>query len=525
MLRFFTSLSFLYILTIAVLLLYGFIYYRSFAKNGYQRRLFPYVFFIISASCFFFLYFNFHAPLKLKTFSNLDHYFIRHDGFEAAKRIDLGRSDTINHPGNSFNRFLLTRQNNQLEVSSVYSEEPFYASATDTYQLLSSSFPTTGHSLSFHCDTINVNIHSSADSSFEFLVNNMSFKVGKVIKRGSSVWNVFRDQENFVNSTYYTNEKFVNSLKNILLLRDNISRDNRGELKWFLSGRLFHYANEVKYDDKNIRLNDLAFKASIADKSTLAWGIGFMDNNRNQFRVKTLGNDSFALLNRYPVSYPLTEENRNDWSEHGVNKFLVSDSRDLLNMPPVFREGFLFTPFDTDSTLNFSPVLLSYQKGSSQESLQLKARLINKRYAEVHSLNNKLILPAKNSSVNWVFSVSNTFDWNFGNKTFSINKWQCLLFGSLFFFFILVFFSSLLKPANKLSWVWQLLSCISLVLLTTRFFLYWRYKSFPPYDGLDLPSQQQLQSFWNFGIILFATIALAIIFGFGLLKYLYIFIR
>ena len=89
----------------------------------------------------------------------------------------------------------------------------------------------------------------------------------------------------------------------------------------------------------------------------------------------------------------------------------------------------------------------------------------------------------------------------------------------------MVFASSWLKPANKLSWVWQLLTCVTMVLLTTRFFLYWRYKSFPPYEGLDLPSVQQLNSFWNFGIILFTTIVLAVIFGFGLFKYLYVSVR
>ncbi|MEK7224890.1 MAG: hypothetical protein AAB221_04320, partial [Bacteroidota bacterium] len=59
------------------------------------------------------------------------------------------------------------------------------------------------------------------------------------------------------------------------------------------------------------------------------------------------------------------------------------------------------------------------------------------------------------------------------------------------------------------------------VLLTTRLFLYWRYKSFPPYEGMDLPSVQQLNSFWNFGIIILTGIILAIIFGFRFLKYLY----
>ena len=64
-------------------------------------------------------------PLKLKTFSNLDHHFIRHDGFVVARNIELGRSDTVNNTGNTFNRFVLEKQNNQLTVSSPYSEEPF----------------------------------------------------------------------------------------------------------------------------------------------------------------------------------------------------------------------------------------------------------------------------------------------------------------------------------------------------------------------------------------------------------------
>src|SRR5258705_4518496 len=76
-----------------------------------------------------------------------------------------------------------------------------------------------------------------------------------------------------------------------------------------------------------------------------------------------------------------------------------------------------------------------------------------------------------------------------------------------------------MTPADKLSWVWQLLSCVTIVLLTTRFFLYWRYKSFPPYEAMDLPSVQQLNSFWNFGIILLTGAMLAIVFGWGFIKY------
>ncbi len=197
----------------------------------------------------------------------------------------------------------------------------------------------------------------------------------------------------------------------------------------------------------------------------------------------------------------------------------------MQQMPAVFGEGFMFSPFNGDNTIDFSPVLLSYQKDKANAPLQLQAKFMNGGAVPIVSSNDKLILPAKSANFSWVFSIQNSFNWNFGTKSMSALTWQLLLFGSLLFFFIMVFASSFLKPANKLSWIWQLLSCVTLVLLTTRFFLYWRYKSFPPYEGMDLPSVQQLNSFWNFGIILFVTIILAIIFGFGFLKYLYVALR
>ena len=89
MLKFLTSLSFLYAISIIVIVLYGMFYYRNFAKARFSRR-FPVAFLIIGAACFFFLWVNIHAPIALKTFSNLDHHFIRHDGFEVKKRIELG---------------------------------------------------------------------------------------------------------------------------------------------------------------------------------------------------------------------------------------------------------------------------------------------------------------------------------------------------------------------------------------------------------------------------------------------------
>ena len=526
MLKFFASLSFLYLFTIGILLLYGFVYYRNFVKANYQRKRFPYVFLLISIACFSFLWFNIHAPLKLKTFSNLDHHFIRHDGFEVSRSIILGMSDTVNNSGNSYNNFVLNKENNQLAISSVYSEDPFYAGAPEVYKLLSVSYPALNHSFSFHNDSIIAIIQTTGDSSFELKLNNYSvFTARKMIRKGSSAWNIFKENESFINSPYYTNEGLINSLKSIFLLRDNVSKKAEGEMKYFISGRLFQYAKAIKFDEKEIRRNDLAFKNTIEDKNIIGWGIGFPDNNRNQFYVKNLGRDSFALINRYPVSYPLTQQERDDWDSHGVNKFLVSDPKNVVNMPAIFREGFLFSAFSDNKTINFSPVLLSYRLGAGNESLQLKARFIDHWKAEIPIHYNKLVLPARSASFNWTFSIQNSFDWNFGNKILSAQKWQPLLFGTLFFFFAMIFFTSLLKPADKLSWVWQLLSCVTLVLLTTRFFLYWRYKSFPPYEGMDLPSQQQLQSFWNFGIIVFAGVSLAVIFGFSLLKYIYLLMR
>ncbi len=524
MLKLITSLSFLYAFAITVLLLYGIVYYRDFTRSTLYRRKFPYVFLLIAAACFAFLYSNIHAPLRLKTFSNLDHNFIRHDGFAVDGKIELGKSDTVNFRNNAFSRFVLEKKNQQVTVVSSYSEEPFYAGESGKYKIQSAAFPTIVAPLSLHCDSLNVTITAAADSSFELAINNNVFKTGKQVRKGLSVWNVFRDNDAFINSAYYTHEKLVSSLKHVFVLRDDVSRKESGDLKYFISGRLFQFARQIEYDQKALKAADLAFTVALTDETNIAWGIGFLDNNRNQFRVKNAGNDSFSLLNRFPVSYPLSEENNaakggEDWSRHHVNKFLVSDSRDLLNLAPVFREGFLFTAFSEDHTIGFSPVLLSYEKAANNEPLQLKARWLDRPARFPDITNNKLLLPASSSGFAWVFSIRNTYDWELGNKTLPAKTWQLLLFGSLLFFVVLIFLNSLVKPAHKLSWVTQLLSCITLVLLTTRFFLYWRYKSFPPYDGMDLPSLQQLNSFWNFGIIIFATILLAIVFGFDFLKY------
>ncbi len=527
MLKFLTSLTFLYAFSILLLLLYGWVYYKSFAKNRYQRRRFPYVFLLISAACFAFLYFNIHAPLSLKTFSNLDHHFIRHDGFRVANNIELGRTDTVNYRNNPFNSFKLSKKNNQLNVISSWSEEPFFIQSGSTNKLLSANYAATAHSVSFQFDSARVDLKTVSDSSFELSINNdLVCHSGKTIKKGISAWNIFKDETAFINSSWYTSEKLVNALKNVLLLLDKTNETGKNELKYFLSGRLFRYAAMVHYDGKEIKQEQIAFSGSIPDKSNITWGISIADNNRNHFRVKYLGADSFALLNRYPVSYPLTEEDRSDWTQHSVNKFLLSDQKDMVNMPAVFSEGFLFSSMNADSAFGFSPVLLSYDKSKSNAELALQAKYLNGGSTGTTTVSNSmLLLPARTPGVNWIFSIQNSFNWKLGSGVVTAGTWQLLVFGVLGFFFLLVFASSWLKPANKLSWVWQLLSCITIVLLTTRLFLYWRYKSFPPYEGMDLPSVQQLNSVWNFGIIIITGSLLGIIFGFSFLKYSYISFR
>lgn len=520
MLQFITSLSFLYAFAITVLIVYGIIYYRDFTRSKLYRRKFPLAFSFITLACLGFLWFNIHAPLRLGTFSNLDHHFIRHDGFDVAGDIDLGRSDTVNYRDNSFSHFTLHKKEDKVIVQSPYSEEPFYVSGDDTYKIMSAHFPASDHSIRFQCDSLDVTVRMTGDSSYEMSVNRQMISTNKSVKKAATVWSIFRDNNDFINASYYTHEKLVSSLRQVFVLRNDVSKNQAGELHYFLAGRIFRLVQQVKYDDKVLKAADLSFTGPIPDKSVIAWGIGFLDNNRNQFRIQYKGNDSFIVHNRFPVSYPLTAENRNNWDRQRVSKFLLSGSQDLLELPPVFKEGFLFSSVD-DNALGFSPVLLSYEKGAGNKPLDLKIQPLHQPGITLDNPGNNISLPAKASGFNWIFSIRNTYDWQLGSSVYSPDIWQGLIFGTLLFFAILVLGTSLLVPAHRLSWVWQLLSSITIVLLTTRFFLYWRYKSFPPYEGLDLASLQQLNSFWNFGVIVLAGILLAIVFGFGLLKVAY----
>ncbi len=524
MLKFLTSLSFLYAISIIVLLVYGIFYYRNFAKARFPRR-FPLVFSIIGICCVLFLWINIHAPLALKTFSNLDHHFIRHDGFEVNKGIELGRADTVNYDNNSFSRFEFVRKGDQVHVNSVYSEEPFYLEAPAGYKILSVNYPATGHVLSFRCQKTQITIRTDFDNVYELRIGENIYTNEVVIKKAINCWNLFREHDEFINSTYFGSEAIVESLKSVMLLRDDVTRKKAGELRYFLSGRFFNNADHVIYDGKGISSKDLQFDAQLPDESNIAWGIGFLENNRNQFHLKYDSLDNFSLLNKYPVSYPLSEENRDEWSQHKVSKFLLADYHDMMNIPAVIREGFLFSQPGNDVANSFAPLLLTYQKGAKNDSLFMVAQKLDNLNKRVPIKNETLKLPARSAAFSWLFSIDNTYNWRFDKGILSDKAWQGILFGSLGLFFLLIFISSLIKPVEGQSWVWQLASCIMLVLLTTRFFLYWRYKSFPPYEGMDLPSWQQLRSFSNFGIIVFATLLLGLILGFPVIKYLYHSIR
>ena len=119
-------------------------------------------------------------------------------------------------------------------------------------------------------------------------------------------------------------------------------------------------------------------------------------------------------------------------SRHAVNKFLVSDSRNLQGIPAVFNEGFLFAPFNADSSIDFAPVLLTYQKDKANQPLELTARFLYGRGTPVVK-QDELQLPAKSGEFAWQFSIQNSFDWKLGGRNLSLSTWQGLMFNDVTF--------------------------------------------------------------------------------------------
>lgn len=513
--KFLTSLSFLYAIVILALVVYGWYYYREFARSARQRKIFPVVFLAIGLACFGFLWINLHPPLSLKTFSNLDHHFIRHDGFVVRSQLELGRTDTVNFRNNPYNSFVFAKKGESVTVSSSYSEEPFYIVQKNEPKIASKIFAAPGHSLSLTTGATQVLVKTTGDS-FELQLGGQPVSVTRDIRKAISLWNLFKDNSTFITSAHSNTPGVANALRQLWVVRQ---QGEDGGLYYFVSGAVFRHVASVSYDQQVIAPPDLAFRVDIPVHAEFAWGIGFSSNNRNHFSMTQSRNDSFVLKLKYPVSYPLTGEDRSDWSARTVTKFLVADPSDMVAMPSVFREGFMFPYFEKGAVENFGPLLITEQRDAGNKSLQLKARPLFGQ-AGIAVDTDKWLLPARQPGLHWAFSINDSSRWDFGSLAMAPGTWKLWMFGSLFLFFVVVLVSSIVFSPTSISWVWQLLSAITLVLLTTRFFLYWRYKTFPPYEGMDLPSQQQLDSFGNFGVIIGATIVLAIIFGFPLGRHL-----
>ncbi|MBK6828355.1 MAG: hypothetical protein IPG86_16520 [Chitinophagaceae bacterium] len=525
MFSFITSLSFLYLFSALLIIGYGFLYYRSFIRNGRQRKDFPWVILLITAACFFFLWFSFHAPLRSGSISNLDHHFIRHDGFRVNGTVLLGSTDTAGQQSKAYSHFRISKSNGAFQLESDYADEPFYSRENGSSKLLSKSWEAVGHSISFQADSQSVNLQVKSDKEFILRINNQSAGYAiKEIKRGSSAWELFKNDSVLIASGFASNENMAGGLKQIYLLRDGFSEEADGQLRFFASAALFRFAGNVSIDQTVLSIDNLVSTASLKDGNLIGWGLGFPEKGKSQYLLQNAGADSFRLQNRYPVSYPLTEERTNATDHPGtypVLKFLVASSTDLGRLPAVFNEGYLFPAFPGDSTTGFNPVLLSYQKERAGQPVSLQWSLAGGGGVPFSAAKKNLFLPAKQSGLTWEFSIIDTYNWKLGSFLLPASLWQWIIFGSLFFYFICVFLTGLISPSAQLSWVWQVLSAVVIVLLTTRFFLYWRYKSFPPFEGLDLPSVQQLNSLWNFAIIVIATLLLGLVFGSGLLQFLF----
>ncbi len=522
MLKFFASLTFLYIFCIAILLVYGFFYYRSFERKGYVRKRFPYVFAAIGIVCFFFLGINFYAPFSLQTISNLDHHFLRHDGFLAKGDIELGKADTANGNTVAYNRFLFEKNNGQVNVVSAYSEDPLYRQEGNSFKLISKKFPAEGHSIRAAVGDQQVEVRAIEDDLFELSVAGKQLQEKLKIKRGATLFTIFSANPAFVQSEAFNKLQVEEFLKNIYVLRDKVNRRSGEGLYFFVTGKVFTAVHTLDYDQQRLTKEDLGFTSLVPDQALLAWGIGFLENNRNQFYLRYAGSDSFFIKNRYPVAYPLTEEERQNWKEKAVSKFLLSASGDMLKVPAVFKEGFLFDDNLADAATRFRPLLLSYKKGAANTAIDWQVGSLSGQEGSILvQRGNQLVLSTAGGKVFWNFSIQNTYNWQFASTTYTSNEWSRVIIGSLLVFFLLVLVTAIVKPAEQQSWIWQVMSSVILILLATRFFLYWRYKSFPPYEGMDLPSQQQLASTGNFYIIVAATLVLALFLGSYAIRYLY----
>lgn len=515
----FTSLTLLYGLTLLILIAYSIRYYNNLArKNRFaDKRWFITIFLFISLLCSGFLLVNFFAPLKFKVYSNLDHHFLQHDGYRVHEAIELGNTDTNALNPSPYNSFILSRNGTKLKLQSGWSEEPFFANqGTGAFNLLSKNFSAAAP-VQFISGKSTCVLQANASDNYSLKINQQIFTTTKILKRGSSAWNLFKDDSVFIRSADYGNEELRKSLKNIFILSRVIPSDEK-EFAWFLSSKVFRTASAVIAGGQN-QSADNKFETELVDGASIAWGIGFRENNKNQFRLHIDSGGTFSVINRFPVSYPLTEENKG-WQQSTVNKFLVSDPQDLVSASTIHNEGFYFDFYGRNKSARFYPVLLSYQKLDGHQPVDISVRSLERPKIVRPFGNSEFYLPAISGMFDWKFSVQDSFYWKFSNAT-NTDNWVWQIAAAWFLFLILVIGTVIVTPSGGVGFIWQILACISMVLITTRIFLYWRYKSFPPYDAMDLPSQEQLANVWNYWVILGSVVLLAFVFGWRFFQYLF----
>ena len=113
----------------------------------------------------------------------------------------------------------------------------------------------------------------------------------------------------------------------------------------------------VAYDGQVLHPGDLGFLCESAGQIARL-GAWLSLQQQNQFRVDTDSTGQTILRPRFPVSYPLTEENANNWTPHEINKFLLADTRDLVRLARCSARASSFLSA-LIPWLAFEPVVLS----------------------------------------------------------------------------------------------------------------------------------------------------------------------
>ncbi len=503
MIQFFSGLSSLFVVAIILLLLFAGLHYRSFRMGRTDRRSFPVFFLATGFVCVSFLLLHFNPGRWLDTFTNADHHFIRHDGFLLQKTIRLGAADTASNNDLPYNDFAMTPSADGVQISSSYSEEPLFVSGKDGSVLASTSFPVESGAISFDVNRTPLR--------FSVKENKLTFNAGPVsvsrelsLRKGATLWSLLQSDSAVINLPVFRDPSFPEALRQLFIIQ--YSDD---EARFFVSGKLFAFATSIVHGETRLTPSSLRFNVNIPDGQSFTWGLGVAASQRNLMTV-VKENRGTVLRVRYPSSYPLTPERRES-REAMIAKFIVADQGQMTRVPSIFREGFMFGGYSALRENSFPAVLMTYEPSTGNSSLQPRLQRLADM-SPVPVTDQQFTLPMHSGNAAWLFSIADTTDWQFAGFSIPSSIWKWLIVGSLLFFIAAVL-AGFYWSRNDGSFIAQVLAIVSVVFLTTRFFLYWRYKTFPPYDGIDLPSRQQLESAGNFLIIPAAALLLGMFFG------------